>query len=278
MLLPLGTCNTVGALMHLIRRYIVTTLPPHTSKGKLNPETTFIYALVDPNTQQIRYIGKSDNPRRRMQDHMDDKRKTHRASWLKSLRDKGQKPILMIIEEVPFDIWQERERYWIAFYREQGLDLTNMADGGEGGYLGKEIHERGAAKRRGRNHTEEHKRKIGEGSKGHPVSEATRARFAEMGRNKSEETRRKIGESSKGRTLSPEARAKISAKLKGRGHPHTEETKQLLREKSKGNKSHLGHKHSPEAIAKIKAANDRRFGRNKQSPEQMSLWSDEDAT
>ncbi len=242
-------------------------LPPHASKGKSNPETTFIYALIDPNTQQIRYVGKSDNPRRRMQDHMDDKRKTHRASWLKSLRDKGQKPILMILEEVLFDIWQERERYWIAYYREQGIDLTNMADGGEGGYLGKEIHDRGNAKKTGRKHTEEHKRKISEGCKGHRVSEATVSRMIELGKNKSEETRRKIGEASKGRTLSPEARAKISAKLKGRGHFHTEETKQLLREKSKGNTSHLGHKHSEAAKQKIREANVRRARKNKNMEE-----------
>jgi hypothetical protein len=239
------------------------TLPPSAHKGKPNPETTFIYALIDPNTQEIRYLGKSDDPCRRLQGHLDDKRKTHKASWLKSLKDKEQKPILNIVEEVPFGQWHERERHWIAFYRKQGAPLTNMADGGEGGFLGEEIHAKSRAKLRGRHHTEEHKQKIGEGAKGHHVSDATRERWAELGRNKSEETKRKIGESSKGRTLSLEARAKISAKLKGRGHPHSEETKQLLREKSKGNKSHLGHKHSPEAIAKIKAANAKRFGREK---------------
>lgn len=198
------------AWTHLLRRYALDTLSPYAQKGKI----TFIYALLEPDTNDVRYIGKSDNPKRRFQNHLTDKRKNHRTSWIKSLKNKGQEPLLIILEEVAFEIWQIRERHWISFYREKGADLVNMTDGGEGGYLGEEATARASLKKRGKKHTDEHKRKISEGCKGHFVSEGSKQRWAELGKNKSEETKRKIGEASKGRTLSQEARMKISEKLK----------------------------------------------------------------
>jgi hypothetical protein len=226
--------------------------------------TTFIYALVDPRNNEVRYIGKSDNPVKRFKDgHLCDKETHPKVSWIKSLRKLGLLPVLQIIEEVSFSDWQERERYWIAYYRERGERLTNLCEGGNGGAMPPEIAARVATQNRGRRLTEEHKAKIGQSAKGHFVSEATRQRWIELNKNKSAETKAKIGAAFKGRKLTEEHKAKIREGMKGKvGHPHTEETKAILREKSKGNTSHLGHKHSEEARAKIVAANKCRFGKD----------------
>jgi hypothetical protein len=103
------------------------TLPHYAQEGKV-----FIYSLVDPETKQVRYIGKTNNPSRRIYDHLHAQGKTHRHRWIASLMSKKLPPEIQIIEEVAISSWQEREQYWIAFYRGQGADLVNGTDGGEG--------------------------------------------------------------------------------------------------------------------------------------------------
>lgn len=97
-------------------------------------KTTFIYALICPDTGEVRYIGKADNPRQRYQGHLANREKTatHKNDWIKSLLAKGQKPGLLIVEEVDEGSWQEAEIRWIAHYRLSGGNLTNISDGGSG--------------------------------------------------------------------------------------------------------------------------------------------------
>lgn len=94
----------------------------------------YIYALKDPNTQLIRYIGKSNNPKFRYNNHIQHSKKNrgcrHVVNWICSLLDQGLKPILEIIEECDKSNWAVREIYWIAYYRAQG-NLTNFSNGGE---------------------------------------------------------------------------------------------------------------------------------------------------
>ena len=93
-----------------------------------------IYALVCPDTMQIRYIGKSKNSRRRFHEHVyrsrNEKRfdNTHLHRWMRKLRAEGKTPLLKILEVVTVATWVERERHWIAAY---GLEtLCNMNAGG----------------------------------------------------------------------------------------------------------------------------------------------------
>lgn len=97
--------------------------------------TNYIYALLDPSTNEIRYIGKTNNPEHRMGQHLWDS-KTHRKHchnhrWINALMESGITPEMKIIEECG-DNWQDRERFWIKYYRDIGVKLTNVTDGGEG--------------------------------------------------------------------------------------------------------------------------------------------------
>jgi len=44
----------------------------------------------------------------------------------------GLLPILEIVEICDESKWQEREQYWIKYYKELGFDLKNMTNGGDG--------------------------------------------------------------------------------------------------------------------------------------------------
>lgn len=97
--------------------------------------TTFIYGLCDPITQQLRYVGKSNNPEIRKYEHISSrflKSKTHKNHWIKGLMDRGERPELFVIEEVALDGWQEKEQFWIAYFKYIGANLTNSTVGGEG--------------------------------------------------------------------------------------------------------------------------------------------------
>ena len=64
---------------------------------------TFIYALIDPITTHIKYIGKSNNPKNRFLRHINDthKNRSHKNSWLKYLLSMNLLPELFILDEIP---------------------------------------------------------------------------------------------------------------------------------------------------------------------------------
>jgi hypothetical protein len=96
----------------------------------------FIYALIDPDTKQVRYIGKTINPKDRPSQHIRDPKRTYKRNWLMTVLKRGKKPEFTILEEVDEREWQIAEKRWISLYRPQG-NLTNMTEGGLGGGSGK---------------------------------------------------------------------------------------------------------------------------------------------
>jgi hypothetical protein len=94
-----------------------------------------IYALVNPITKQIRYIGKTKNTLKvRLSQHLRDSNlKTHKNKWIKSLAKNDLKPEIMLIEEVDESCWKEKEISYITLFKNLGYKLTNTSKGGEGG-------------------------------------------------------------------------------------------------------------------------------------------------
>lgn len=94
--------------------------------------TTYIYGLIDPLTEELRYIGKTNNLTKRYQSHIRATGKSYRDKWVRSLRTKLAKPEMIVIEAIESNDWIEAERFWISYYRAIGALLTNLTDGGEG--------------------------------------------------------------------------------------------------------------------------------------------------
>lgn len=169
--------------------------------------TVFIYALCCPFTGEIRYIGKAINVRKRFYCHWHDKERTPKTNWISSLKRKGEKPVMQIVEEIPNsndEDWQEVERFWISYLRFLGCRLTNLQSGGD---AGKRL-------------SEETRLKMRQSSLGKKMSAASREKMRanNIGRKRGPhrpETIEKIRRSNMGKTRSPEHCAKLSASLKG---------------------------------------------------------------
>ncbi len=93
-----------------------------------------IYALIDPETGLIRYVGKAADPVKRLRYHLAESglNRTWSQRWIAGLKRRGLRPTLQVLEVVPDAEWPERERHWIAFHRAAGAPLTNICDGGNG--------------------------------------------------------------------------------------------------------------------------------------------------
>jgi len=143
-------------------------------------QKTLIYALCDPDTLEVRYIGKSNQPRKRFTTHLADKKRTYKTNWINKLKSLNKLPKLKIIEEVQINSWEEAEKKWIAHYRHiYGNKLTNTTEGGEG-----------------INHTPEIRLKISQAKTGHKVSEETRKKLSKP--RPDPEYRKKLSEAHKG--------------------------------------------------------------------------------
>jgi group I intron endonuclease len=95
-----------------------------------------IYGLLDPDTKEVRYIGKTGRElKHRHREHVTDlKDNSHKVKWIKKLKTSNKLPIIELIEECNELNWSEREKYWIT----QFTNLTNSTDGGEDGKHTKE--------------------------------------------------------------------------------------------------------------------------------------------
>lgn len=97
-------------------------------------KTTFIYALIDPRYETVRYIGKSNNPESRYQNHYNKSRdkNTHKRNWINNIRKDNLRPEILILDEVDINDWIFWEKFYISLYKSWGFRLTNYTEGGDG--------------------------------------------------------------------------------------------------------------------------------------------------
>ena len=178
--------------MHNLRQQVEQPQDQHTIAY------TFIYALVDPTTKFVRYVGKSNTPKRRLVMHLIPSGlipKTRKNHWIKSLLSAGKKPELILLEKVEECIWKDAECRWIAYYRSlpEYPQLTNGTSGGDGAEKGSKLKPEARAK-------------ISAANKGRKVSEETKAKISlsNSGRKRSDDVKKRISEKVKAfyRTLS----------------------------------------------------------------------------
>ena len=98
-------------------------------------EETFIYALVDPLTFEEKYVGKSNDPVKRLKQHIKSGKnnKTHKEKWINSLLSIGLEPILCSLKKVSVNEYAYWEELYIKHFKyNEKLVLTNFDDQGVG--------------------------------------------------------------------------------------------------------------------------------------------------
>lgn len=236
-----------------------------------------VYGLYDPDTGDLRYIGKTCRGWRRIREHLCisyAKDESHKSRWLRTLFSANKLPtvkVLLVCETNEQAL--DAEVTAIKDARDRGERLTNITDGGEG-FSGLVVTPESSAKCG----AALHKRWIG-------LSDDARAEELErIHRNlHSPETRAKISKKLRGRKQAPtpallasyearrgcpvsdETRAKLSKAHKGRVKgPISDEVKKHMSDawtpekREARSKKYTGRKLSEETIAKMTAS---RIGR-----------------
>lgn len=177
----------------------------------------FVYGLIDPVTNEMRYIGKTrcglTEPRgyiriaQKLNEAQRDGRR-HVLRWICSLLRKEQVPKIEIIEYCDEQQLNDLEIAWIAFFRQIGCNLANMTDGGDGGRRTKSDEERQkiSLSLKGRKHSRRHRENHAAALRGKKIPAhsgenhwtAKRGYGPNTGKKFSDEYRKKLSDAHKG--------------------------------------------------------------------------------
>ena len=203
----------------------------------------YIYTLSDPETNDVKYVGKTENIKVRYKKHLSRSKntKTYLYSWIRSLKSN---PIIEIVDEVE-ENWQFWEQYWICQFKVWGFKLTNLTIGGDGG---KNFFSEKTIKMLREKNTGENNPFYG---KKHSAETIEKIKLANTGKIYSEETKQKISKSKMGHIVTDEMREKfrlnnINGVTGMKGKIHSEETKQKM------SKAKIGKKKSKEHVEKLR--------------------------
>lgn len=168
-----------------------------------------VYGLIDPRTNELRYVGKSSSGMRRPRVHQTpggrSRATAHNGHWLRALfNDGGAVPSILVLEVcLTHEENNLAEIRLISFFKAAGFALTNSTSGGDGAGIGNQLRK---------------------GVKDSPEARAKKS-LARMGNQcrkgipHTPEMRQHLSEVNKGRVMSSEAREKIAASKRGVKRP-----------------------------------------------------------
>jgi group I intron endonuclease len=147
-------------------------------------EKVFIYILIDPESNQIRYVGKTTDIKRRFRRHINERflHDSYKDRWLRKIVDSNSLPEIEIIDKVDSLNWAYWEKFYISYFKSIGCLLTNGTIGGDE-----------PPSTKGRKHTIESKLKMSNSKKGKSIP------WLNNGEERSEEHRKNLSKSCKGR-------------------------------------------------------------------------------
>jgi hypothetical protein len=175
--------------------------------------TTYIYTLTDPTNGSVRYVGKSDNPEKRLNSHIYEtkthpERSDHKNNWIRSLLFMGVKPTVEIIDEISVDNWEFWELHYYQLYKSWGFDLTNDSRYIGIGSTALTLEQKNKIPKTRKPFSEETLKRMSEAAKTKRITPAVLA-----GREKFAKSQKGKVSHRKGKTLSVEHKAKIKKSM-----------------------------------------------------------------
>lgn len=88
----------------------------------------FVYTLIDPRSKHIGYVGITNNPNLRMQQHLTVRESNiKKNTWIDDLASEGLKPQMRIVEIVEsLEDARSLEKQWIQQHSHQDICLVNI--------------------------------------------------------------------------------------------------------------------------------------------------------
>ena len=179
-----------------------------------DPLPVIVYGLSSSEDGEVRYIGQTTQPARRLNNHISKSKtgNTHKKRWVRSVIAKGfEVQMSTLLEDA---VWDEDEIRIIEEHKAAGARLTN-ATGGGGGLKNATPETRAKISAAGRNRSDETRAKLSAAARNR--SDETRAKMSAAARNRSDEHRAKLSAARRARApISNETRAKMSASARAR--------------------------------------------------------------
>jgi group I intron endonuclease len=166
---------------------------------------TYIYILSEPTSNQVRYVGKTKDPNRRLKKHISERfiHDSYKDRWIRKIVENGELPEITVIDTVDDKEWIFWERFYISYFKFIGCNLTNGTDGGDQ-----------PPSTKGRKQTIESRLKMSNAKKGKPIP------WLNNGMERTESHKKNLSKSCKGR-ISP-----------NKGNKYTDEFRQKLSKSS----------------------------------------------
>lgn len=90
---------------------------------------TVIYNIVDPVSEMVLYVGKTNNIEKRKQQHLANSHNTALRKRIKTILKRGNEPIFNVLEVCePFN-FSEIEKKWILHFRSLGFEIFKKDKG-----------------------------------------------------------------------------------------------------------------------------------------------------
>lgn len=223
--------------------------------------TGIIYGLAGP--EGIRYVGQT---RRTMQARYAQHRlhaEQHNKQWrvCRWWRTLSAPPEVVILERCHPDDLNEREKFWIAHFRNSGVDLCNHTEGGQNPVPDAETRSRMSASAKRRFQDPAERARMATLRRGWVATPETRAKMSASLRvvRGTPEARARTSELSRGRTMSEAGKRSVaeSSRLHMTGRTLPPEWRENI------GKANRGKKRSPEVVARMTEAQRRRRERER---------------
>jgi len=176
-------------------------------------EKTYIYGLIEPTTNELRYIGKTVDINRRYRRHINEVNlhNSHKDRWIRKLLKNDSIPEIIIIDLVKTNEWQYWEIFYIEYFKFLGCNLTNGTKGGDE-----------PPSTKGRKHSENSRLKMSKSKKGKPIPHLNN------GKKRSLSHRKNLSLSLKGRTSPNKGLILSDERKKSLSEGHNDEKKKIV--------------------------------------------------
>jgi len=93
--------------------------------------TYYIYGLVDPITDEVRYIGRTIDMKARLICHISEAKSgnTDKCAWIRHLLDGSMKPTIICLEEAAYDGCVEAETKWMEKHKGSLFNIKKTGHG-----------------------------------------------------------------------------------------------------------------------------------------------------